>query len=96
MVIVALDREEISGVWWWCMLVRTNIYLDEEVRGFFKRRAKAERVTMAEKIRRVLGQVMHGQGESGAASLLTFARKGWKSGLGDLASRHDEYLLGKK
>ncbi len=81
------------------MLQRTNIYLDPKTIDFLKRRANQKGVSMAQFIRKMLEQGIEKENKpSGnwAESLLKSTQKVRRSGLKDVATRHDYYLFNKK
>lgn len=78
------------------MLVRTNIYLAPKTIAALKANAEEKRKTMAELIREILKKTIKETKKNWTQSLLVLAQKAEKSGLGNLARRHDEYLYAKK
>lgn len=78
------------------MLVRTNIYLEPQTVIALKANAQERGETMAGIIRKILNKAIKEEKKSWAKSLLALAQKPARSGLGDLAKSHDEYLYGKK
>lgn len=77
-----------------CVMVRTQIQLEESQYEQIRRMAHRERISMAEAVRRLVRRGL-AEGESdrptGAAALLSLAGIA-SSGLGDLGRRHDDYL----
>ena len=76
-------------------LVRTQIQLREEQYEGIRRLAHRRRISFSEAIRRLVDAAMSGdgrlEGRSGAAALLALSGIG-RSGIKDLARRHDEYF----
>lgn len=78
------------------MLIRTNIYLPKQTANFLKRKAEAERTSMAEIVRKILDKEIKKAQVNWAQSLLSLVKRAGKSGIGDLARKHDKYLYPNK
>lgn len=74
------------------MLVRTNIYLQDQMLNYLKTRAKEEKVTMSDVVRRMIAKEVEKKQTNWAQSLLELSKKAKGSGLRDLSKRHDYYL----
>lgn len=77
------------------MLQRTNIYLDSQLITFLKRKAKQEKTTMSDVVRRALKKEREKDKSNWIDSMLALSKKAGKSKYKDLATRHDYYLYGK-
>lgn len=80
-------------------MIRTNIYLPEDLHKTLQRVAKEEGDSMAEFVRKLLQEKLNGQkkfknGAEMFSKMLTNAKKSKGSGLKDLAKNHDYYLYG--
>lgn len=78
------------------MLIRTNIYLEPQIITAIKSTAQEQDKTMAEIIREILKKALKEEKKDWAKSLHSLANKAGRSGLGDLAKRHDKYLYEKR
>lgn len=76
------------------MLQRTNIYLPDQMINYLKTRAKEEKVTMSDVVRKVLAKEAEKKQTNWAQSLLELAKKAPrpKEKIRDLSKRHDYYL----
>ncbi len=76
------------------MLIRTNIYLPQNLVQQLKYKAKATGTSMSDLIRQAIEhqQKRVNTHRTAASSLLQLAKRAGKSGLTDLSVRHDFYL----
>lgn len=78
------------------MLIRTNIYLEPQTVIALKANAEERGETMAGIIRKILEKAMKEERKDWIKSLLLLAQRPGRSGLGNLAKKHDDYLYAKK
>jgi len=73
------------------MLTRTNIYLEPEIIRILRQRAENEGLSMAEVIRRILLERLNKE-PNNIKGLFELVKHAEKTGIKDLASKHDKYL----
>ena len=84
----------------WCMLQRTNIYLDSQLIQFYKQKASQLKTTMAEIIRTVLKKDMSNtyiqkQPSQAFSEIVQDARSSSNTPI-SIAENHDTYLYNPK
>ena len=78
------------------MLIRTQIYLSNEIKQELEKISKKERVSMGKMIRKILKKSLIENREfQNGNDMLELTKLKIKGGPKDLSSRADEYLYGK-